>query len=101
MPQSSLGLKPSKGLRVTVNSQREAIFGEESVTVSKVSMPNDSSRAGILTGATLAGYCEVEMPSLDGRKHWYPIGGLLGEHGEQIEEEEIRIDEEEEFDPEG
>jgi hypothetical protein len=96
-----LGLKPSKGLRVTVSAQREAIFGEESVTVSKVLMPNDSSRAGILTGATLAGYCEVEMPSLDGRKHWYPIGGLSGEHGEQIEEEEIGIDEEEEFDPEG
>jgi hypothetical protein len=41
------------------------------------------------------------MPSLDGIKHWYPMEGLSGEHGEKIEEEEIQIDDEEERDPEG
>ncbi len=84
-----------------MNAQREAVFGDESVTVSRVSLPNDGSRQGILTGTTLAGYCEVEMPSLDGKRHWYPIGELAGENGEQLIEEEISIDEEEEDEPEG
>ena len=92
-------VKPSKGLKVRVNAGREAVFGEESVTVTKVSIPNDGSRAGVLTGATLAGFCEVEMPALDGNRHWYPVGDLIGEHGEEIVEEEIRLDEEDE--PEG
>ncbi len=96
-----MDVKPSKGLRVRVNAQREAVFGDESVTVSRVSLPNDGSRQGILTGTTLAGYCEVEMPSLDGKRHWYPIGELAGENGEQLIEEEISIDEEEEDEPEG
>jgi hypothetical protein len=100
MSWNSLGLKPSKGLRVIVSAQREAIFEEEYVTVSKVSMLSDGGKAGILTGTTLAGYCEVEMPSLDGRKHWYPMEGLSGENGERIEEEEIQIDDEEKRDPE-
>jgi hypothetical protein len=89
-----LGVKPSKGLRVRVNASREAVFGEESVAIKKVSIP-DGGRTGLLTGVTLAGYCEVEMPSLDGRKHWYPIRDLLGENGEEVIEEEIQIDEEE------
>jgi len=83
-------LKPSKGLKVQVNAQREAIFGDESVTVQKIVL--DGSKAGILTGQTLAGYCEVDMHSLDGRKHWYPIDELAGEHGESIVEEEIPIE---------
>lgn len=78
-----------------VNAQREAVFGEESVAVKKVTLSNDGSRAGVLTGTTLAGFCEVEMPSLDGKKHWYPVEDLSGENGEQIVEEEIQIDEEE------
>lgn len=88
-------LKPSKGLKVFVNAQREAVFGDESVAIRKVSLPNDGSRAGVLTGTALAGFCEVEMPALDGKKHWYPVDDLSGEHGEQIVEEEIKIDEEE------
>jgi hypothetical protein len=91
----SLEVKPSKGLKVFVSAQREAVFGDESLAVKKVSLPDDGRRAGVLTGTTLAGFCEVEMPSLDGKKHWYPVGDLTGEHGEQVVEEEIQIDEEE------
>lgn len=94
-------VKPSKGLKVKVNAQREAVFGDESVAINKVSIPNDGSRAGVLTGVTLAGFCEVEMPALDGKKHWYPIGDLSGEHGEHIVEEEIELEEEQEDEPEG
>jgi hypothetical protein len=53
-------LKPSKGVKVRVNAQREAIFGDESVTIQKVAI-NDGSRIGVMTGQVLAGYCEVEM----------------------------------------
>ena len=83
-------LKPSRGLKVHVNAQREAIFGDESVAVQKIIL--NGSKVGIMTGQTLAGYCEVEMQSLDGRKHWYPIDELAGENGEKIVEEEIPID---------
>jgi hypothetical protein len=83
-------LKPSKGLKVHVNAQREAIFGDESVAVQKIML--DGSKVGTMTGLTLAGYCEVDMQSLDGRKHWYPIDELAGEHGEKIVEEEIPIE---------
>jgi hypothetical protein len=83
-------LKPSKGLKVYVNAQREAIFGDESVSVKKITL-NDGN-VGMMTGQTLAGFCEVEMQSLDGRKHWYPIDELVGEHGERIVEEEIPIE---------
>jgi hypothetical protein len=86
-----LELKPSKGIRVHVNAQREAIFGDESVTVQKAAIHNGEN-AGVLTGHVLAGFCEVEMASLDGHKHWYPIDDLAGEHGEKIVEEEIQID---------
>jgi hypothetical protein len=95
-----LEVKPTKGLKVKVNAQREAIFGDESVRVNRIAIPNDGSKMGVLTGTTLAGFCEVDMPSLDGKKHWYPIGDLSGEHGEQIVEEEIQIDEEDEEDAE-
>ncbi len=90
-----MDLKPSKGLKVKVNAQREAIFGDESVAVQKVRL-NDGDRIGTMTGQTLAGYCEVEMQKLDGRRHWYPIDDLAGENGEKIVEEEIPIELEEE-----
>lgn len=84
-------LKPSKGLKVTVNATREAIFGDESVSVQKIVL-NDGDKTGTLTGHTLAGFCEVDMQGFDGRKHWYPIGDLVGEHGERIVEEEIPVE---------
>lgn len=90
-----MDLKPSKGLKVKVNAQREAIFGDESLAVQKVKL-NDGDRVGIMTGQTLAGYCEVEMQKLDGHKHWYPIDDLAGENGEKIVEEEIPIELDEE-----
>ncbi len=85
-------LKPAKGIKVFVNAQREAIFGDESVSVQKVGL-NDGNRIGVMSGVTLAGFCEVEMSKLDGKKHWYPIDDLAGEHGEKILEEEIQIEE--------
>lgn len=88
-------LKPTKGLKVKVNAQREAVFEEEGVAVRKVDLPNGKERVGILSGVTLAGYCEVEMPGLDGKKHWYPVDSLLGENGEKVVEEEIQIGEDE------
>jgi len=94
-----MDLKPSKGLKVKVNAQREAIFGDESVAVQKATL-NDGDRIGIMTGQTLAGYCEVEMQKLDGRKHWYPIDDLAGEHGEKFVEEEIPMELDEEGDAE-
>jgi hypothetical protein len=84
-------LKPSKGLKVVVNAHREAIFGDESVSVQNVTI-NNGANAGIMTGRTLIGFCEVEMQKLDGRNHWYPIGDLTGEHGEKLVEEEIPIE---------
>jgi hypothetical protein len=84
-------LKPSKGLRVRVNAQREAIFGDESVSVQKVII-NNGANIGVMTGRTLIGFCEVEMQKLDGHNHWYPIDDLTGEHGENIVEEEIPIE---------
>ena len=87
-------LKPAKGLKVKVNADREAVFGEEGVDIRRLSNPKDNGQLGVLTGTTLAGYCEVEMPSMDGKKHWYPIEGLVGEKGEKIVEEEIPIDDE-------
>jgi hypothetical protein len=84
-------LKPSKGLKVVVNAQREAIFGDESVNIKKISI-EDGNRVGVMTGQVLAGFCEVEMQKLDGKRHWYPIDDLAGENGEKIVEEEIPIE---------
>jgi hypothetical protein len=92
-------IKPSKGVKVVVNAQREAIFGDESVSIRKISL-DDGPTVGEMTGLTLAGFCEVEMPKLDGKKHWYPIGDLVGEHGETVVEEEIAIEEEDAEEPE-
>jgi hypothetical protein len=86
-----LEARPSKGLKVRVDAKREAVFGEESVTVHSVSIP-EGFRDGVLTGVTLAGFCEVDMPSLDKKKHWYPIDDLIGEGGEKLVEEEIEVD---------
>ncbi len=84
-------LKPSKGIRVHVNAHREAIFGDESVSVQEVTLDNGKN-LGTMTGRTLIGFCEVEMQKLDGHSHWYPIEELAGEHGEKIVEEEIAIE---------
>ncbi len=79
-------------MNVRVSASREAIFGEEGVEVRKVAPQEFENGVGLLTGRTLIGYCEVEMPSLDGGKHWYPVDQLRGEKGETIKEEEIPID---------
>jgi hypothetical protein len=89
-------LKPAKGLKVRVEADKEAIFGEEAVQVRGVVLPKDDGRNGIMTGTVIAGYCEVDMPSLDGKRHWYPVDGLLGEKGEKIVEEEIELPEDSE-----
>ena len=91
-------LKPVKGLKVRVYASREAVFGEEGVGIEKVSFDSEKTSFGTLTGMTLAGFCEVEMPDLDGKKHWYPIESLNGENGEKLVEEEIEIQAEEEED---
>ena len=87
-----MDLKPTKDLKVKVNALREAVFGEESVEVKKVIFKDDKSRTGSMTGVTLAGYCEVEMLNLDGKKHWYPIHDLVGGNGEMIIEDEIKME---------
>jgi hypothetical protein len=93
-------LKPAKGIKVRVNAQREAVFGDESVAVQRITL-NDDARSGVMTGRTLVGFCEVEMPMLDGQNHWYPIEDLAGEHGEKLVEEEIPIEIDEDEGPEG
>jgi len=92
-------LKPSKGLKVVVNAHREAIFGDESVSVQKVTI-NNGANSGVMTGRTLIGFCEVEMQKLDGHNHWYPIEDLTGEQGDKIVEEEIPIEMPEDEGPE-
>ena len=87
-------VKPSKGLKVFVNAQKETVFGDDSVSVKRAQV-NDGNKAGVMTGLILAGFCEVEMRKLDGLKHWYPIEDLAGEHGEKIVEEEIKVEVEE------
>jgi hypothetical protein len=81
--------KPSKGMKVKVNAQREAIFGDESVSVQRVVM-NNGNNAGVMTGRTLVGFVEIE--GNDGHKHWFPIEDLTGEQGERFVEEEIPVD---------
>ena len=94
-------VKPSKGLSVRVNAQREAVFGEESVTVNRVSLGGEASRMGVLTGTTLAGFCEVEMAGLDGKRHWYPIDDISGVNGEKVVEDEVQVEEADDDDSEG
>ncbi|MBI2649072.1 MAG: hypothetical protein HYU03_07720 [Thaumarchaeota archaeon] len=95
-----MDLKPIEGLKVKVNAVREAIFGEEGVEVKKIGQLNEKAKTGVMTGRTLAGYSEVEMSALDGERHWYPIDQLVGEKGEKIVEEEIKIEIEEDSDEE-
>ena len=84
-------VKPTKGLKVKVSATREALFGEEGVEIKKAHSAQDKSNLGVLTGRTLVGYCEVEMSSLDGKNHWYPIDQMIVENGDTLKEEEIPI----------
>jgi hypothetical protein len=86
-------VKPAKGLNVNCTPTKEAIFGEDGVEVKKASLPSGNNRLGVLTGRTLAGFAEVEMTSLDGKKHWYPTEEMLTTKGEKVVEEEIVIEE--------
>jgi hypothetical protein len=86
-------VKPSKGIIVNCNPTREAIFGEDGVEMKKASLPVGKSRLGVMTGRTLAGFAEVEMESLDGKKHWYSTEEMLTDNGDKIVEEEIVIEE--------
>jgi len=86
-------VRPAKGLSVNCNPTKEAIFGEDGVEVKKASVPAGKHRLGVLTGRTLAGFAEVEMTGLDGKKHWYPTDEMLTDKGEKVVEEEIVIEE--------
>lgn len=82
---------PEKGLKVIVRANREAVFGEDEVKIKKVDLTK-TNVSGILTGNVIAGYCEVDTSSYDGKKHWYPIDQLYTESGEQLEEEDMEFD---------
>ena len=82
--------KPSKGLKVKVNARREAIFGEESVSIQKIAL-TEANRSGVMTGLCVAGFCEIDMQKLGG-KHWFPVGDLQGEKGEKVVEEAMAVD---------
>ena len=83
-------IKPAAGMKVKVNAQREAIFGDESVSVQRIVM--QGAKPGVMTGHTLVGFAEVDMQGMDGKKHWYPIEDITGEHGERFVEEEIPVE---------
>jgi hypothetical protein len=86
-------VRPAKGLQVNCNPTKEAIFGEDGVEVKKTTVPTGERRIGVLTGRTLAGFAEVEMNGLDGKKHWYPTEEMLTDKGEKVVEEEMVIEE--------
>jgi hypothetical protein len=86
-------VRPTKGLKVNCDPVKEAIFGEDGVEVKKASIPAGKQRLGALTGRTLAGFAEVEMEALDGKKHWYSTDEMLTEKGEKVVEEEIVVEE--------
>jgi len=86
-------VRPAKGLKVNCSPTKEAIFGEDGVEVKKSTIPTDKHRLGVLTGRTLAGFAEVEMTALDGKKHWFPTDEMLTDKGEKVVEEEIVIEE--------
>lgn len=88
----TMDVKPSKGLKVKVSAAREAVFGEDGVEVKKVTVPSGKKALGTMTGRTLVGYAEVEMETLDGGKHWYPVDQLTTEKGEKVVEEEIPVE---------
>ena len=72
---------------------KEAIFGEDGVEVKKAALTSAKQHGGVLTGRTLAGFAEVEMAELDGKKHWYPTEEMVTEKGEKVVEEETAIEE--------
>ena len=86
-------VRPANGVKVNCNPTKEAIFGEDGVEVKKATLPSGKQRLGVLTGRTLAGFAEVEMGALDGKKHWYSTEEMLSDKGEKIVEEEIVIEE--------
>ena len=86
-------VRPAKGLKVNCTPTKEAVFGEDGVEVKKASVPSGKNRAGVLTGRTLAGFAEVEMTALDGKKHWYPTDEILTDKGDKVVEEEMVIEE--------
>lgn len=86
-------VRPAQGLKVNCNPTKEAIFGEDGVEVKKTSIPTAKNRSGVLTGRTLAGFAEVEMSALDGKKHWYPTDEIRTDKGEKVVEEEMVIEE--------
>lgn len=86
-------VRPDKGVKVNCAPSKEAIFGEDGVEVKKSTIPAGKQRLGVLTGRTLAGFAEVEMAGLDGKKHWYPTEEMLTEKGEKVVEEEMVIEE--------
>jgi len=86
-------VRPAKGVKVDCNPTKEAIFGEDGVEVKKATLTAGKHRLGVLTGRTLAGFAEVEMAALDGKKHWYPTDEMLTDKGDKIVEEEIVIEE--------
>jgi len=87
-----MDIKPSEGLKVNVHPSKEAVFGEDGVEVKNASLPSGKACSGVLTGRTLAGFAEVEMGPLDGKRHWYLIEEMLTEKGERVVEEEIVIE---------
>jgi hypothetical protein len=86
-------VRPAKDLKVRCTPTKEAVFGEDGVEVKKATIPNEKHKLGVLTGRTLAGFAEVEMTALDGKKHWYPTEEMLTDKGEKVVEEEIVIEE--------
>jgi hypothetical protein len=95
-----MDVKPTNGVRVRVSATREAVFGEEGVEIREITTLDASHSAGVLTGRTLVGFCEVEMGSLDGKRHWYPMQQMQTEAGDTIKEEEVPIEIDEEEDEE-
>jgi hypothetical protein len=87
-----MDVKPTKGIKVNCNPTKEAIFGEDGVEVKKTSIPAAKQRLGFLTGRTLAGFAEVEMEAMDGKKHWFPTDEMLTEKGDRVVDEEIAIE---------
>jgi hypothetical protein len=89
----TMEVKPSKGIKVNCDPSKEAIFGEDGVEVKKASLPVGKPRLGVMTGRTLAGFAEIAMEALDGKKHWYSTEEMQTEKGEKIIEEQIVIEE--------
>ena len=46
-----------------------------------------------MTGRTLVGYAEVEMETMDGGKHWYPVDQHGPRKARRSSRKEIRVEE--------